>query len=82
MRSSALIVFSITSSSLSIPPAGQGVVLLTGGDYVASRLSGGSAKGSVDCELVVQARFWAVLDDSWIGLLEAGRLPLRRVWRL
>ena len=79
MRLSALIVFSITSSSLSIPPAGQGVVLSTGGDCVAGRLSGGSAKGSIDCELVVRARFWAVLDDSCTGSWEAGRLPLRRV---
>ena len=58
------------------------MVLSTGGDCVASGLSGGGAKGSVDCELVVRACFWAVLDDSWTGLLEAGRLLLQRLWRL
>jgi hypothetical protein len=79
MRSDALIVFSIKrssrSSSLSLE---QGVV-----DCVRGGLSGGGAKGSLDCKGVVRARFWAVSDDSWTeSSIVIGLLPLPRVLRV
>ena len=63
-RRSALISLLINSPSSSISSTGQGVDKVSGSVWVGSGLSGGGAKGSCDCRLLVQARFWAFFDNS------------------